>query len=136
MIYIVCNVDTGDLLRISEEPISASGAPLMVKTFDMPMPDLTKLEWDTSTLAFVPRPSTERNISGVQYLRRFTQPERIAIRNAAKVSPEIDDYLKLLDTTVAQGGVIDLNDHDTITAVKLLEMLGLIAAGRAAEVLA
>lgn len=136
MIYVVCNVESGDLLRISEEPIQASGHPLMVKTLDMTMPDLTKLEWSPGGLRFDARPTTERNISGVQYLRRFSQAERIAIRDAAKQSPELDDYLKLLDITIAQGGVIDLNDADTIAAVGLLEMVGLIATGRAAEVLA
>lgn len=78
----------------------------------------------------------ERNISGVQYMRRFTQEERIAIRNAAKVSAELDDYLRLLDTTVAQRGDVDLNDPDVAAALNLLESYGLIAAGRAAEVLA
>lgn len=77
----------------------------------------------------------ERNISGVQYLRRFTQAERISIREAAKASPELDDYLRLLDTTIAQGGVVNLNDSDVIQAVTLLEFLGLIVAGRAAEIL-
>ena len=78
----------------------------------------------------------ERNISGVQYLRRFTQEERIAIRAAAAQSAVLDDYLKLLDATIAQGGIINLNDPDTVTAVALLEQFGLIATGRAAEVLA
>ena len=77
----------------------------------------------------------ERNISGVQYLRRFTQPERIAILAAATQSAVIDDYLKLLDATIAQGGIINLNDPDTVFAVNMLEQAGLIAAGRAAEVL-
>lgn len=78
----------------------------------------------------------ERNISGVQYLRRFTQAERIAIRAAASQSAELDDYLKLLDATIAQGGTVDLDDEDLIAAAQMLEMVGLISPGRAAEVLA
>lgn len=77
-----------------------------------------------------------REISGVAYLRRFSQAERIAIRAAAINSAVLDDYLKLLDTTIAQGGIVNLDDPDTITAVNLLEQAGLIALGRAAEVLA
>lgn len=78
----------------------------------------------------------ERNISGVQYMRRFTQAERIAIREAAKSSAALDDYLRLLDLTIAQGGVVNLNDPDVAAALNMLETFGLIAAGRAAEVLA
>ncbi len=81
-------------------------------------------------------PPVERNISGVAYLRRFTQDERIAIRDAAKTSAKLDDYLRLLESTIAQGGIVNLLDEDTIAAVQMLEQVGLIAAGRAAEILA
>ena len=77
-----------------------------------------------------------REVSGVAYLRRFTQEERIAIREAASQSAVLDDYLKLLDATIQQGGIVDLDDEDTVAAVNLLEQAGLIAAGRAAEILA
>lgn len=77
-----------------------------------------------------------REISGVAYLRRFAQAERIAIRGAASQSPLLDDYLKLLDATIAQGGIVNLDDDDTVAAVGLLEQAGLIAAGRGAEILA
>ena len=77
-----------------------------------------------------------REVSGVAYLRRFTQEEGIAIREAASQSAVLDDYLKLLDATIQQGGIVDLDDEDTVAAVNLLEQAGLIAAGRAAEILA
>lgn len=78
----------------------------------------------------------QREVSGVSYLRRFSQDERIAIRDAAKASPKLDDYLKLLDITIAQGGIVNLDDSDVIAAVNMLESVGLIAEGRAAEILA
>lgn len=77
-----------------------------------------------------------REVSGVSYLRRFTQAERIAIRGAASQSAVLDDYLKLLDATIQQGGIVNLDDADTVAAVQMLEQVGLIAAGRAAEILA
>lgn len=83
----------------------------------------------------VPIPATERNVTGVAYLRRFTQDERIAIRAAAAGNVVLDDYLKLMDATIAQGGLVNLLDPDTITAVNLLEQSGLLAAGRAAQIL-
>ena len=131
MIYVACNVQTGDLLQTSAEPIGVSGHPLMVKTFDMPMPDMTRYEWDRGGLSFVAK-STERKLTKLQYLRRFTQQERINIRNAAGSSPELYDYLAMLELAEE----IDLDDPDTVGAVNMLEMVGLIAAGRADEVLA
>jgi hypothetical protein len=77
-----------------------------------------------------------REVSGVSYMRRFTQAERIAIRAAASQSAVLDDYLKLLDATIQQGGIVNLDDIDTVAAVQMLEQVGLIAAGRAAEILA
>lgn len=77
-----------------------------------------------------------REVSGVSYLRRFTQTERIAIRAAASQSAVLDDYLKLLDATIQQGGIVNLDDADTVAAVQMLEQAGLIADGRAAEILA
>ena len=77
-----------------------------------------------------------REVSGISYLRRFTQAERIAIRGAASQSAVLDDYLKLLDATISQGGMVNLDDEDTVAAVQMLEYVGLIATGRAVEILA
>lgn len=131
MIYVACNVQTGDLLQVSAEAISVSGHPLMVKTFDMPMPDMTKWEWDRGGLSFKQK-SQERNLTKLQYLRRFTSMERVTIRTAAKTEPVLEDYLAMLD--LAED--INLDDADTIAAVNMLELAGLIAPGRAAEILA
>ena len=73
-----------------------------------------------------------RTITKLEYLRRFTTDERVAIRAAAVANPLLDDYLKLME--LAQE--INLDDPDTTAAVQLLEQAGLIAAGRASEVLA
>lgn len=74
----------------------------------------------------------ERVITKLQYLRRFTSEERIAIRAAAAQNPTLFDYLELLD--MAQD--VTLDDPDTVYAVHMLEEVGLIAPGRAVEVLA
>jgi len=75
---------------------------------------------------------TQRTITKLEYLRRFTTDERVAIRATASANPVLDDYLKLME--LAQE--INLDDPDTVAAVQMLEQAGLIAAGRAAEVLA
>ncbi len=73
-----------------------------------------------------------RTITKLEYLRRFTVEERVAIRAAAEQNPVLADYLQLME--LAQE--INLDDPDTVAAVQLLEQAELIAAGRAAEVLA
>ena len=74
----------------------------------------------------------ERSVTKLEYLRRFTGQERVTIRQAAKENPVLEDYLAMLE--IAQE--INLDDPDTIAAVNMLESVGLIATGRATEVLA
>ena len=128
MIYAICNVVTGELLQTSESPLSVSGHPLQVKTFADA--DLSKMEWDRGGLGFKLK-STSRIITKLAYLRRFTSQERVTIRAAAKAEPVLEDYMALLELSEE----ISLDDPDTIAAVTMLEMAGLIASGRAAEIL-
>ena len=67
----------------------------------------------------------------LEYLRRFTQGERIAIRGAAKASPELEDYMELL----SEATEVRSNDPDIISALTMLEAVGLIGSGRAQEIL-
>lgn len=67
----------------------------------------------------------------LEYLRLFTQEERIAIRTVAAANPVLEDYLDMLKLAEE----INLDDPDTIGAVQMLEAAGLLAEGRAAEVL-
>lgn len=131
MIYVTVNVETGELLHIADEPVEVSGAPLMVRPMDRGRPDFSKEEWVRNLLNFVPLPEA-RVLTRRAYLGLFTQEERVAIRNAAGSSPELYDYLAMLELAEE----IDLDDPDTVGAVNMLEMVGLIAAGRADEVLA
>ena len=71
-----------------------------------------------------------RIITKREYLVRFTQAERVAIRTAAKSSVELEDYLALLEISEE----IDLDDEDLIAGLSTLEAAGLIAEGRAAEI--
>lgn len=67
----------------------------------------------------------------IAYLRRFTQEERVAIRSAAKVVPELEDYLALLEL----ADEVRSDDSDIASALAILEGAGLIGAGRAQEIL-
>jgi hypothetical protein len=70
-------------------------------------------------------------ITKLAFKRRFTADERIAIREAAAVNPQIYDFEDLVNAAT----YIDLSRADTIAAVNSIERAGLIGSGRADEIL-
>lgn len=71
------------------------------------------------------------DLTNLDFLTRFTQAERIAIRTAAQSNAAVADYLAMQDA----AGSITLTDQRTIDGVNALEAAGLIGAGRAAKIL-
>ena len=69
-------------------------------------------------------------LSKYAFLTRFTSAERIAAQ--ASADPVVQDFLNLLN--VAQN--VSLSDPNTIAGVNYIEKVGIIAAGRAAVILA
>lgn len=70
-------------------------------------------------------------LSPYRFKRRFTQSERVAIRTAAATSPAIYDYMDMLDTAPS----VNLTDELTQDGINSMEMMGLLTAGRAAQIL-
>ena len=79
--------------------------------------------------AFIEPENTKMTKLGFKH--RFTQPERIAIRQAAASNPVVFDFQDLLDSAT----YIDIGRQDTIDAINQLEQFGLIGEGRSAEIL-
>lgn len=86
-----------------------------------------------------PFPVQETIISGtspiitkLQFLQRFTQEERIAIREAAKTNPYVEDFLELLNA----ASEVNVEYQPTIDAIDALIGLGLIAAASKPDILA
>ena len=77
-----------------------------------------------------PAPALPRRVTRLAFMQRFTQPERLAIRLAAKTVPEIEDYLAMVDAAT----FIDLERADTIESVNALATASLITQERAAEI--
>ena len=96
------------------------------------------IEWaeypfsDFNHVIQIPAPEAPvvRIVTKREYLGRFTQAERVAIRTAAKQSAELEDYLELL----ALSEDINLDDPDLVLGLAMLEGAGLITAGRAVEI--
>lgn len=78
-----------------------------------------------------PEPEPVRTLTKLQFRNRFTFAEKQAIYAAAAVSVDIRIFLD--DISVAEE--INLDDPATVFGVQTLEAGGLLAAGRAAEIL-
>ncbi|MFN4325227.1 MAG: hypothetical protein ACK4FP_05005 [Azonexus sp.] len=89
--------------------------------------DYDHTEW---TPEVQPPATANQTLTKLEYLRRFTVDERVAIRAAAEQNPVLADYLQLMELATE----IDTADPDTVSAVTMLEQLGLIDAGRAKEI--
>lgn len=72
-----------------------------------------------------------RVITKLTFLRLLTQAERIAFRTAAKADPVMEDFMALLD--IAQD--VDKDDPDVVSGLQKAEQAGLLAPGRATEIL-
>jgi hypothetical protein len=102
-----------------------------------PVPDQATLD---AWIAANPDISTDSGVVLTKYAFRqlFTLPERIAIDNAPSNTAIPANYRAMLLTMskdMELSAEVHLSKPDTIAGVGFLEQLGLIAAGRAAQVL-
>ncbi len=70
-------------------------------------------------------------ITKLAFRNRFTDPEKAKLYAAAKTNPSVQAYID----DVAAASFIDLSRQDTVNAVRQLEGLGIIGAGRADQIL-
>lgn len=72
-------------------------------------------------------------VSPVEFKLLFTAPERVAIKAARATDTVIDDFFDIVEDVRLTH--VDLGLKSTQDALSYLEGLGLIAAGRKAEIL-
>ena len=129
MIYCLYNVETNTLLGISADPHAVQDGQSEVP-FHREMPDLTIEEWNPAVLNFFTK--TDVPISKLIFMKRFTAAEYKAIKNAAATNGDVDFFWQKFLT--AQD--IVLSDPELIVGLNTLEQFGILAPGRAAEILA
>lgn len=91
--------------------------------------------WNPATHAFDPAPITKGTISRRDFWRRFTLAEREALHNVrltgtAARKNKIEAFLDYISDGV------DLDDAAVVSVVQAMETFGILAAGRAAQILA
>ena len=129
--YAVYESATGRLVSTASDPsLIANPLPSGLGVKEVAEPG-ARAVWDEQALVFV-EAQVPRVMTRLEFLRRFTAAERIATRAAAVGNPAVADMLALQDA----ASYIDLDDPDTQAGVAYLESLGIITAGRAAQVLA
>jgi len=99
---------------------------VVVHEFDGNIPDLNTHTWDQTTETII---LSNKTISTLSFLNRFTVSERIGIR--ASTNPVVIDFIKLLDAV----DVVSLTSADSINGVNYLVSLGLLAPTRPPEIL-
>ena len=84
-----------------------------------------------------PRMETGRRLTKLAFVALIGQDAFLNVLAAAKESVELEAFVKLIDwaTPEADGTSIDLADPRTVTGLQALEDAGLIAHGRAQEIL-
>lgn len=75
---------------------------------------------------------THRSVSNLSFFGRFTDAELSLIYTLAKQNVDVEIWLERFKIT---GGDIYLDDPRTVLGMKQLEAAGILAEGRAAEVL-
>lgn len=76
-------------------------------------------------------------LTKLEFMNRFTDQELAGIYTAAKSSVAVEIWLAKFNATAPDedGHSVFVNDPRTIESIQMLEAAGLIAAGRAAEIL-
>lgn len=77
-------------------------------------------------------PPSVRVLTKLAYINRFTDEELVGIYSAAKVSVPVEIWLKKFELAEE----INLDDERTVAGLYAMEAGGLLASGRAAEILA
>lgn len=128
--YAVYNSTTGELVSVGTVIADVLPDGLSLVAIGESRPDGV---WNPTTYAFDPAPPQPKaSITKLAFLRRIPSVKRIAIREAAKTDPILDDAMGLLD--LAED--VNTDDTDTVQLVGYLQMQGHLTAEEAAVVLA
>lgn len=131
--YIVLNSDNIITTEIfTAEPISKPG---VYETQVGKLGDTVSVMQNGTVVVtneYVYVPPTNTILSKLEFQRRFTQAERIGIRAARAISPELDDFMELLNS----ADNVDLTDPTLVAGMNILAQAGLITNERKAIILA
>lgn len=130
MAYFAYDSVTGQLLQVSNyEIVEVPGTDNpAISTHPLSKEALqNEYSWNSEAREF----RAKETLTRLEFLRRFTAEERIAIREAAKTNAVIFDAMELVNL----AEFISLSDQDTINLVGYLALQGIITPTRVSEIL-
>lgn len=132
--FVIYNPELGNALVGVSDSFESVPNGLVMEQHDGDIPNLNEWYWHPGSLTFLKHPSVvnKNGLTKLEFLRRFTQMERISIREFAKTDMLIDDFMQLLD--IAE--FIDIKDIDTSNALQYLAYKTIINPNRIGEILA
>ena len=129
MLFVTYHAESGDLIGVTDAPPVADPTTC---TRAISSDSVELNTWDANTRQFRDESgSVVRTLTGLQYMTRFTQEELETIYGLADVNLAVRVWVKMFE----RADVVDLGDARTVTGLQRLEAAGILAAGRAAEIL-
>jgi hypothetical protein len=128
MICCLYSAGTNALIGLGVDAIDPQPGQAVIWR-DRAMPDFSLEAWNPAVLDFFMLPTVP--MTKLAFLRRFTDTEYAAIKAATATNPAIDFFWQKF--LMAQD--IKIGDAELVAGIRALESAGLIAAGRAAEIL-
>lgn len=137
MFYAIYETATGKLKSVGSVVDSPLPGGLTKKSIGTSAPDLSKVEWNSTTLTFDPLPLPSVILSRFEFRQRLTISERVGLDNLTE-----NTVLSLADKQMAISLMKDLDsalyvkldDPLLISGLNYLESVGLIGAGRSATI--
>ena len=130
MLFVTYHADSGALISVTDTPPVADPTTC---TRAISADSVELHTWDVNTRQFRDEAgvAAARTLTGLQYMTRFTQAELETIYGLADVNLSVRVWVKMFE----RADVVDLDDARTVTGLQRLEAAGILAAGRAAEIL-
>ena len=131
--FAVYEIASGRLVSVGtsvadDATLAANGLAKKVFAFD---PNDPTKAWNETTQTFDDVPARKVALSLRGFLDRFTEIEREDLFDLILTNKQARGFVEYAKA----GNEVDLNDAFVVTAVNRLETAGIIAPGRAAEVL-
>lgn len=130
MAYYTYSNSTGELVEISDFPLSAQEDLAASYVENLTRFQLEQYQWDPNIKEFMNTP--RRIFEKREFIKRFTLAEFTAIKTAAVSNAIVDYYWQILTLS----DKINLNDPDNIAAMEQLVQQGVLTEARKQEILA
>lgn len=138
--YVLCNLETGSVLDVSENPLTADGHPVTVRIFEGSIPDPLTHSWNRAGLCYERKQI--QTLSHIQFRKLFTAVEEWTMdtfNDTYLENPAIGNEQKAMIRTglrkYAEASAIDLSDSGVAMLLDLYVMVGILTVERKQEII-